>query len=106
MEVDGATGAVRSRRACQRGARRVPEAVDRTTVNQYAFMVHRIPVGVLGASGYAGRELCALVNAHPHLQLAFATANAQRGELARLGGRDVRFVATEDAALTSAELVF
>ena len=24
----------------------------------YAFGVHKIPVGVLGASGYAGRELC------------------------------------------------
>lgn len=61
---------------------------------------------MLGASGYAGRELCALVNAHPRLELVFATANAQRGEHARLGGRDVRFVATDDAAIDSAELVF
>ncbi len=75
-------------------------------VNLYAFIVHRIPVGVLGASGYAGRELCALINAHPNLQLAYATANAHRGEHAHLGGRDVRFIATDDAPLTSAELVF
>ena len=34
--------------------------------------MHRIPVGVLGASGYAGRELCALVAQHPRLSLAFA----------------------------------
>jgi N-acetyl-gamma-glutamyl-phosphate reductase len=68
--------------------------------------VHRIPVGVLGASGYAGRELCALLARHPGLELAFATANEQRGQRARLGGADVRFVAHDDAPLTSAELVF
>ena len=66
----------------------------------------RIPVGVLGASGYAGRELCQLIARHPALELAFATANDQRGARARLGGRDVVFVATEDAPLGSAELVF
>jgi N-acetyl-gamma-glutamyl-phosphate reductase len=63
-------------------------------------------VGVLGASGYVGRELCALVNAHPGLELAFATANEQRGTTARLGRRDVTYIATEDAPLSSAELVF
>jgi N-acetyl-gamma-glutamyl-phosphate reductase len=68
--------------------------------------VHRIPVGVLGASGYAGRELCALIARHPRLQLAFATANERRGEQARLGGADVRFIAHDDAPLASAELVF
>lgn len=73
---------------------------------EYALFVHRIPVGVFGASGYAGRELCALVNAHPQLELVYATANAQRGEHARLGGRDLTFVATEDAPITKAELVF
>lgn len=68
--------------------------------------MHRIPVGVLGASGYAGRELCALVARHPGLELVFATANEQRGQRARLGGADVRFVAHDDAPLTNAELVF
>jgi N-acetyl-gamma-glutamyl-phosphate reductase len=68
--------------------------------------VNKIPVGVLGASGYAGRELCALINRHPRLQLAFATANEQRGATVRLGGRDVSYVATEDASLSSAALVF
>lgn len=61
---------------------------------------------MLGASGYAGRELCALVNTHPQLELVFATANAQRGERARLGGREVQFVATDDASLRDAALVF
>jgi N-acetyl-gamma-glutamyl-phosphate reductase len=68
--------------------------------------VHRIPVGVLGASGYAGRELCALISGHPGLELAFATANERRGERARIGGREITFVATDDAQLKSAELVF
>ena len=72
----------------------------------YAFLVNKIPVGVLGASGYAGRELCALISRHPGLSLAFATANDQRGTTARIAGRDVAFMATEDAPLGSAELVF
>ena len=68
--------------------------------------MHRIPVGIFGASGYAGRELCALVNAHPQLRLEYATANAQRGETTVLGGQEVTFVATEDAPVNQAELVF
>ncbi|MEO7082707.1 MAG: N-acetyl-gamma-glutamyl-phosphate reductase [Gemmatimonadaceae bacterium] len=65
-----------------------------------------IPVGVLGASGYAGRELCALILRHPNLSLAFATANDQRGRTARIGGTDITFIATEDAPLSTAALVF
>jgi N-acetyl-gamma-glutamyl-phosphate reductase len=61
---------------------------------------------VLGASGYAGRELCALVSAHPSLQLDFATANERRGETLRLPGGSVTMVATEDAPLSRVELVF
>lgn len=75
-------------------------------MHYYALAVNKTPVGVLGASGYAGRELCALILGHPHLELAFATANDQRGTTARVRGRDVTFVATEDAALENAELVF
>lgn len=63
-------------------------------------------MGVLGASGYAGRELCAFINGHPRLELAFASANEQRGATVRLGGRDVTYVATEDASLRDAALVF
>jgi N-acetyl-gamma-glutamyl-phosphate reductase len=47
-----------------------------------------------------------LVLRHPSLSLAFASANEQRGTTARVAGRDVAFVATEDASLSSAELVF
>ncbi len=63
-------------------------------------------MGVLGASGYAGRELCAFIQSHPGLSLAFATANEQRGTTTRIGGKDVTFVATEDAKLGAAEVVF
>jgi len=72
----------------------------------YAFLVHKIPVGVLGASGYAGRELCALIGQHPVFELAFASANAQRGLTLRIGRRDLKFVAPEDAPLGNAELIF
>ena len=68
--------------------------------------MQRIQVGVLGASGYAGRELCALLARHPALDLAFATANDQRGQQVRLGGRPVTFVAPDAAPLGEAALVF
>lgn len=68
--------------------------------------MHNIPIGVLGASGYAGRELCDLIAGHPHLALAFATANEQRGQRATFGGKELSFQATEDAPLEKAELIF
>lgn len=68
--------------------------------------MNKIPVGVLGASGYVGRELCALIQGHPSLTLAFATANEQRGATVRIGGRDVTYSPIEDAPLKNAEVVF
>ncbi|MDB4886905.1 MAG: N-acetyl-gamma-glutamyl-phosphate reductase [Gemmatimonadetes bacterium] len=70
------------------------------------YSVNNIPVGVLGASGYAGRELCAIIARHPRFSLAFATANEQRGQRVRLGGRDVTFIASDDAPLADAAIVF
>jgi N-acetyl-gamma-glutamyl-phosphate reductase len=68
--------------------------------------VNTIAVGVLGASGYAGRELCALIANHPRLSLAFATANEQRGQTVRVGGRPLTFQGPDEAALDRASLVF
>ena len=68
--------------------------------------MHKVPVGVLGASGYAGRELCGLIARHPSLELAFAAAQEQRGQRARVGGTEITYVATEDAPLGKAEIVF
>jgi N-acetyl-gamma-glutamyl-phosphate reductase len=75
-------------------------------VHYYALCVDKIPVGVLGASGYAGRELCALIEGHPRLALAFATANEQRGATVRVRGRQLSYVSNDDAPLGEAELVF
>ena len=68
--------------------------------------MHKIPVGVLGASGYAGRELCGLIAQHPGLDLVFASANEQKGKRTKVGNRDIIYVATEDAPLGRAEIVF
>lgn len=68
--------------------------------------MHKLAIGVLGASGYAGRELCELVARHPRTRLAFATANDRQGARARIGGHDVALVAAEDARLGDAQLVF
>jgi N-acetyl-gamma-glutamyl-phosphate reductase len=70
------------------------------------YNVNTIPVGILGASGYAGRELCALVARHPRFSLAFATANEQRGQTVRFGGTEVTFVASEEVSLSQAAVVF
>jgi N-acetyl-gamma-glutamyl-phosphate reductase len=81
------------------------QGIDARRVHYYALIVNKIPVGVLGASGYAGRELCALINTHPCLDLVFATANEQAGARVQLGGRDVTFVHGDDVALERAKLV-
>jgi N-acetyl-gamma-glutamyl-phosphate reductase len=70
------------------------------------YNVNTIPVGVLGASGYAGREICALVARHPRFTLVFATANEQRGQRVRLGGREVTFAAPDDVQLSDVAVVF
>jgi N-acetyl-gamma-glutamyl-phosphate reductase len=70
------------------------------------YSVNTVPVGVLGASGYAGREICALVARHPRFSLAFATANEQRGQRVRVGGREITFAAPDDARLADAAVVF
>ena len=81
--------------------------LTRVNRNIMHSFVHKIPVGILGASGYAGRDLCALVLRHPRLELAFATANGRRGETVELsGGSAVTFQAPDDVPLASAALVF
>ncbi len=82
-------------------------------MQNYAFSVHKVQslrVGVLGASGYSGRELCALITGHPHFTLAFATANAQRGTTLRVraSGRvhEIPLVGADEVDLASADLVF
>ena len=47
-----------------------------------------------------------MIARHPTLELAFASANEQRGQRARIGSAEVTYVATEDAPLNKAEIVF
>src|SRR5688500_1465093 len=82
------------------------KSIDMRRVQIYALCVHRIPVGVLGASGYAGRELCALVARHPEMELAFAAAHGRAGESIKIGGRTLRLGAVADAPLDQARLSF
>lgn len=61
---------------------------------------------MLGASGYAGRELCGLIERHPGVSLAVATARAG-GQTLRLGrGAGVRLQALDDARLDDCDVVF
>jgi len=68
--------------------------------------MHKIPIGVLGASGYTGRTLCALAGTHGRVELAWAAAGERRGECADIGGRSVRFIGLDDAPLADAAVVF
>ena len=60
-----------------------------------------VPVGVLGASGYVGRELLRLLARHPGAVVAFATAESAAGAVVD-GHCLMRAV---DAPLTQAEIV-
>jgi len=61
----------------------------------------RVPVGVLGASGYVGQELLRLLAGHPGASLVFATAESAAGELVE--GR--RLVKADDAPFDRVEVV-
>ncbi len=69
----------------------------------------RLPIGVLGATGYTGRELLRLLARHPRVRIVFATSESEAGtplrKLAR-GAPDLALVKAEDAPLGDAEVVF
>ncbi len=75
-------------------------------MKEYAFNMHKLPVGVLGASGYAGQELCKLAEGHPHFELVFAAAHSRAGETLRLPGRDMTLAAVESVPLADAAVIF
>ncbi len=72
----------------------------------YALKVHKFSIGILGSSGYVGRELCSLVAQHPAFELAFASASSRAGSKARISGRDITFIDTDEAPLGDVDLVF
>lgn len=69
--------------------------------------MHRI--GVLGATGYAGRELVRLLSSHPHARIAFATSESEAGSPLRHVERtapDLLMVKAGDAPLGDCDFVF
>ncbi|MGH7665671.1 MAG: N-acetyl-gamma-glutamyl-phosphate reductase [Gemmatimonadaceae bacterium] len=68
--------------------------------------MHKFSVGVLGATGYAGRELCAIVRRHPALVLAFASARENTEVAAAVASGGVAVVRHDDAPLDSVDVVF
>ena len=75
-------------------------------MNVYAFLVNKYPVGILGASGYSGRELVRIIRRHPHLDLRFAAAASRAGETVRIDGVPLTFDAAAAVALAAVPLVF
>jgi N-acetyl-gamma-glutamyl-phosphate reductase len=67
--------------------------------------VNKIPVAVLGGTGYAGATLCALIDRHPAFELAFATART-RGELRSSDAAVIPVMPVEEAPLENARVVF
>ncbi|HEV2129779.1 MAG TPA: hypothetical protein VGR27_01665, partial [Longimicrobiaceae bacterium] len=66
-------------------------------------------IGVLGASGYAGRELVALLCRHPRVRIAFATSRSEVGASLRAlcaAAPDLRLLPAEEAPLTSCDALF
>ncbi|MEX2572382.1 MAG: N-acetyl-gamma-glutamyl-phosphate reductase [Gemmatimonadota bacterium] len=67
------------------------------------------PVGVIGATGYTGRELIGLLARHPRVRIVFATSESEAGTSMRRLARaapDEPLVRAEDAPLEEAELIF
>ena len=68
--------------------------------NNYVFTA-----GVLGASGYAGRELCGLIARHPSLRLGLATARTA-ATLRVPGGESVALEVLGDRSMDDCDVVF
>lgn len=42
----------------------------------------RIPVAIVGANGYSGEELCAILARHPHVEVVAITSRQHAGKAA------------------------
>lgn len=60
--------------------------------------------GIIGASGYTGQELVALLARHPGFDLRFATSEAEAGKL--LPGSNIRYTSAGAVELGSVDVVF
>ena len=66
-------------------------------------------IGVLGATGYTGRELIRLLTRHPAVEIVFATSESESGTpLRRIdrGAPDLSLVPAAEAPLEQCDLVF
>jgi N-acetyl-gamma-glutamyl-phosphate reductase len=67
------------------------------------------PVGVLGATGYTGRELVRLLAGHPRVRMVFATSESEAGSSLRRHSRsapEMALVRSAEARLEECEVVF
>jgi N-acetyl-gamma-glutamyl-phosphate reductase len=58
--------------------------------------------GIVGATGYTGQELVKLLRAHPQIDLAFATSEADAGK--SVAGNGLKYVRAADAGAVSIDL--
>jgi N-acetyl-gamma-glutamylphosphate reductase len=52
----------------------------------YAMPMHKVTVGVLGASGYTGREVLRVLAGHPGVEVRFATSDSEAGKPSGIPG--------------------
>jgi N-acetyl-gamma-glutamyl-phosphate reductase len=60
---------------------------------------------ILGASGYTGLELLALLQRHPRMSVDFATSESAAGQAVAVGG-GLRYVRAEDVRFDAVDVVF
>jgi N-acetyl-gamma-glutamyl-phosphate reductase len=63
-----------------------------------------IPTAIVGASGYTGQELLALLRMHPQFRLGWATSEAEAGR--KVAGAGLSYVSAQDVDFRAAGLVF
>lgn len=69
--------------------------------------ISRLRIGVLGATGYTGRELLRLLGRHRGVEVAFATSESEAGRTMRLaGGVEAPLVRAAEAPLGGCDVVF
>ena len=69
-----------------------------------AFTPKRVPVGVYGASGYAGLDTVEILSEHPCVEIVFATSNTYAGQA--VSGTALTYIPHDDAPLTDVDVVF
>ncbi len=67
-------------------------------------MHNKTTVGIIGATGYTGQELVALLARHPAFEMRFATSEAEAGK--SLPGTGLRYQSASTVELGSVDIVF